>query len=95
MKPNFRYIVATPIDSCDTDHIMNMVFNVRKDGRIQICIGDTIKSDEYSNPQNMTSSTYPNQAELQYNRQKLWLSMFTRHIEDSLLVKVEVEVEEK
>jgi hypothetical protein len=92
---NFKYITATPFDDCNIGHIMNTMLHIRKNGEIQICLGDTVGSDEHSNPCDMTKSAYPNQAELLLNRQALWLSMFTRHMKKDDFIEIEVEIEEE
>ena len=93
MKSNFRYITAAPteiIGSCDVDFIMNTAFNIREKGKIQICFGDTVEFNGRFNPQNMTCLAYPNGGNAALNKQDLWLSMFTRLIEDSV-----IEIEEE
>jgi len=75
----------------DLDFMMEMVFNIGKNGEFQLCFGDTIKSDEILDSQNITESAYPNEAEELKSKQILWLSMFTRHMNEENVVEVEID----
>jgi len=70
----------------DLDFMMEIVFNVGKNGEVQLCFGDTIKSDEILDSQNITESAYPNEAENLLSRHGLWLSMFTRHMNEASVI---------
>ena len=94
MKSSLRYMAAAPkemIGHHDMDFMMEMVFNVGKNGEVQLCFGDTIKSDEILGSQNITESAYPNEAEELQSRHGLWLSMFTRHMNEASVIEIEIE----
>jgi len=87
-------MVATPLEIGGNNEIENMVkmtLNVGKDGNVNLCFIDSIKSDEDLYSQEITESAYPNQGELLYSKQGLWLSMFTRHMEESSTMEIEIE----
>ena len=94
MKSTLRYMVATPLEIGGNNEIENMVkmtLNVGKDGNVNLCFIDSIKSDEDIYSQEITESAYPNQGELLYSKQGLWLSMFTRHLEETSTMEIEIE----
>jgi hypothetical protein len=87
-------MVATPLEIGGNNEIENMVkmtLNVGKDGNVNLCFIDSIKSDEDLYSQEITESAYPNQGELLYSKQGLWLSMFTRHLEETSTMEIEIE----
>ena len=87
-------MVATPLEIGGNNEIENMVkmtLNVGKDGNVNLCFIDSIKSDEDIYSQEITESAYPNQGELLYSKQGLWLSMFTRHLEETSTMEIEIE----
>lgn len=89
MKSVLRYMAIAPkknICNHDLDFMMEMVFNVGKNGEVQLCFGDTIKSDKILDSQNITESAYPNKAENLLSRHGLWLSMFTRHMNEASVI---------
>lgn len=94
MKSPLRYMAAAPkeiIGHHDMDFMMEMVFNIGKNGEVQLCFGDSIKSNEILDSQNITESAYPNEAEELQSKHGLWLSMFTRHMNEASVIEVEIE----
>ena len=94
MKSTLRYMAATPLEIGGDNEIENMVkitLNVGKDGDVNLCFVDSIKSDEDIYSQQITESAYPNEGELLFSKRGLWLSMFTRHMEESSIMEVEIE----
>lgn len=94
MKSNLRYMAAAPkeiIGNHDMEFMMQMVFNIAKNGEVQLCFGDTIKSDLSLESQDLTESAYPNKGEEMHSRHCLWLSMFTRHMDDVSVIEVEID----
>ena len=94
MKPTLRYMAAAPMEIGGNNDIENMVkitLNVGKDGDVNLCFVDSIKSGEDIYSQQMTESAYPNQGELLYSKQGLWLSMFTRQMEETSIMEIEIE----
>ena len=94
MKSTLRYMAATPLEIGGDNEIENMVkitLNVGKDGDVNLCFVDSIKSDEDIYSQQITESAYPNEGELLFSKRGLCLSMFTRHMEESSIMEVEIE----
>jgi len=75
----------------DIENLVKITLNVGKDGDVNLCFIDSIKSDENIDSQKITESAYPNQGELLYSKQGLWLSMFTRHMEETSIMEIEIE----
>lgn len=75
----------------EMEDMMQIAFSIGKNGEVHLCFGDTIKTDEPLEPQKMPEFAYPNQGEVLFSRQGLWLSMFTRHMDDASVVEVELE----
>ena len=99
MDSTIKYITSTPkevIGECDLVGIMTIAFNIVKNGDIKICFGDTTGMEgPIIEQQEITDRAYPNGGNIVLDRQRLWLSMFTRHMEDSLIIEFEEELEEK
>ena len=94
MKSTLRYMAAAPLEIGGDNEIENMVkitLNVGKDGDVNLCFVDSIKSDEDIYSQQITESAYPNEGELLFSKRGLWLSMFTRHMEESSIMEVKIE----
>ena len=72
-------------------NIMKIVLNVGKNGHVNLCFVDSIKSDEDIVSQQIIESAYPNEGELLYSKQGLWLSMFTRQMEEASVMEIEIE----
>ena len=75
----------------ELEKMVKITLNVGKDGDVNLCFVDSVKSDEDIYSQEITESAYPNEGELLYSKQGLWLSMFTRHMEDTSIMEVEIE----
>ena len=75
----------------ELEKMVKIALNVGKDGDVNLCFVDSVKSDEDIYSQEITESAYPNEGELLYSKQGLWLSMFTRHMEDTSIMEVEIE----
>jgi hypothetical protein len=94
MKSTLRYMAAAPMEIGIDNEMGKMVkitLNVGKDGDVNLCFVDSIKSDEGIYSQQITETAYPNQGELLYSKHGLWLSMFTRHMEETSIMEVEIE----
>jgi len=94
MKSTLRYMAAAPMEIDGNNEIGNMMkitLNVGKNGHVNLCFVDSIKSDENIDSQQITESAYPNEGELLYSKQGLWLSMFTRHMEETSVMEIEIE----
>ena len=70
---------------------MQIAFSIGKNDEVQLCFGDSIKTDDFQESQEMTESAYPNEGEMLLGREGLWLSMFTRHMDDASMVEIELE----
>ena len=75
----------------ELEKMVKITLNVGKDGDVNLCFVDSVKSDEDIYSQEITELAYPNEGELLYSKQGLWLSMFTRHMEDTSIMEVEIE----
>ena len=87
-------MAAAPMEIGGNNDIENMVkitLNVGKDGDVNLCFVDSIKSNEDIYSLEITESAYPNQGELLFSKQGLWLSMFTRHMEETSIMEIEIE----
>ncbi len=94
MKSTLRYMAAAPMEIAgnnEIENIMKIALNVEKSGHVNLCFVDSIKSDENLDSQQITESAYPNEGELLYSKQGLWLSMFTRHMEETSIMEIEIE----
>ncbi len=94
MKSTLRYMAAAPMEIGGDNDIENMVkitLNVGKDGDVNLCFLDSVKSDEDIYSQQITESAYPNAGELLLSKQGLWLSMFTRHMDEASIMEIEIE----
>ncbi len=94
MKPTFKYMTAASkevIGQYDMDDMMQISFSVDEGGDVNLCFGDSIKIDDPYQLQQMTEYAYPNNAEILYSKQGLWLSMFIRHMDDFSVMEVELE----
>ena len=94
MKSTLRYMAAAPMEIPGNNEIENMVkitLNVGKDGDVNLCFVDSIKSGEDIYSQQITESAYPNKGELLLSKQGLWLSMFTRHMDEASIMEIEIE----
>ena len=87
-------MAAAPMEiggNTELEKMVKIALNVGKDGDVNLCFVDSVKSDEDIYSQEITESAYPNEGELLYSKQGLWLSMFTRHMEDTSIMEVEIE----
>jgi len=87
-------MAAAPMEiggNTELEKMVKITLNVGKDGDVNLCFVDSVKSDEDIYSQEITESAYPNEGELLYSKQGLWLSMFTRHMEDTSIMEVEIE----
>lgn len=87
-------MAAAPMEIGGDNDIENMVkitLNVGKDGDVNLCFLDSVKSDEDIYSQQITESAYPNAGELLLSKQGLWLSMFTRHMDEASIMEIEIE----
>jgi len=75
----------------EIENMVKITLNVGKDGDVNLCFIDSIKSDDEIDSQQITESAYPNQGELLYSKQGLWVSMFTRHMEETSIMEIEIE----
>ena len=75
----------------ELEKMVKITLNVGKDGDVNLCFVDSVKSDEDIYSQEITESAYPNEGELLYNKKGLWLSMFTRHMDETSIMEVEIE----
>lgn len=94
MKSTLRYMAAAPMEiggNNEIENIMKIALNVEKSGHVNLCFVDSIKSDENLDSQQITESAYPNKGELLFSKQGLWLSMFTRHMEETSIMEIEIE----
>ncbi len=94
MKSTLRYMAAAPMEIAgnnEIENIMKIALNVEKSGHVNLCFVDSIKSDEDLDSQQITESAYPNKGELLFSKQGLWLSMFTRHMEETSIMEIEIE----
>lgn len=94
MKSTLRYMAAAPMEIAgnnEIENIMKIALNVEKSGHVNLCFVDSIKSDENLDSQQITESAYPNKGELLFSKQGLWLSMFTRHMEETSIMEIEIE----
>ncbi|MDF1557538.1 MAG: hypothetical protein P1P80_05080 [ANME-2 cluster archaeon] len=94
MNATFRCMAAAPkeiIGGYSMESIMQLAFSIGKNGDVNLCFGDTIQTDEPIFPEKMTESAYPNNGEVYYGKQGLWLSMFTRHMEEASVVEIEMD----
>jgi hypothetical protein len=94
MKSSLRYMAAAPMEINGNNEIGNMmkiVLNVGQNGHVNLCFLDSIKSDEDIVSQQITESAYPNEGELLFSKQGLWLSMFTRQMEETSVMEIEIE----
>lgn len=94
MKSSLRYMAAAPMEidgNNEIENIMKIALNVRKNGHVNLCFVDSIKSDEDLDSQQITELAYPNEGELLFSKQGLWLSMFTRHMEETSVMEIEIE----
>ena len=94
MKSPLRYMAAAPkevIGTHDMEYMMQITFSIGKNNDVQLCFGDTIKTDDFQESQQMTEDAYPNQGEVLLSKEGLWLSMFTRHMDDASMVEIELE----
>jgi len=94
MKHAFKYMAAAPkevIGQYDTDHIMQIAFSVGEDGDVNLCFGDSTMIEDPHQLQQMSDFAYPNNAEVLCSKHGLWLSMFTRHMDDFSVMEVELE----
>ncbi len=94
MKSTLRYMAAAPMEiggNNEIENIMKIALNVEKSGHVNLCFVDSIKSDEDLDSQQITESAYPNKGELLFSKQGLWLSMFTRHMEETSIMEIEIE----
>ncbi|MCD4810357.1 MAG: hypothetical protein K8R17_10755, partial [Methanosarcinales archaeon] len=62
-----------------------------QNGDVNLCFIDSVKSDEDLYSLQITESAYPNKGELLYSKQGLWLSMFTRHMDETSIMEIEIE----
>ncbi len=94
MKSSLKYMAAAPMDiggNTELEKMVKITLNVGKDGDVNLCFVDSVKSDEDIYSQEITESAYPNEGELLYSKQGLWLSMFTRHMDETSLMEIEIE----
>ena len=94
MKSTLRYMAAAPMEIAgnnEIENIMKIALNVEKSGHVNLCFVDSIKSDEDLDSQQITESAYPNKGELLFSKQGLWLSMFTRHMDENSVMEIEIE----
>jgi hypothetical protein len=94
MKSTLRYMAAAPMKIGGNNEIEKMVkitLNVGKNGDVNLCFVDSIKSDENIYSQQITEFAYPNRGELLFSKQGLWLSMFTRQMEETSIMEIEIE----
>ena len=94
MKPTFKYMTAAPkevIGQYDMDDMMQISFSVDEGGDVNLCFGDSNKIENPYQLQQMTEYAYPNNAEIIHSKHGLWLSMFTRHMDDFSVMEVELE----
>ena len=75
----------------ELEKMVKITLNVGKDGDVNLCFVDSVKSDEDIYSQQITESAYPNEGELLFSKRGLWLSMFTRHMEESSIMEVKIE----
>jgi hypothetical protein len=96
MKSTFKYITAAPkevIGQYEMDFMMEISFSIDKSGDVNLCFGDSVKIDDPHQLQEMSEYAYPNNAEIIHGKHGLWLSMFTRHMEDFSVIEVEMDEE--
>ena len=79
------------IGQYEMESMMQLAFSIGKNGDVNLCFGDSIKTDEPLEHQKMSESAYPNNAEAYYGKQGLWLSMFTRHMEEASVIEIEMD----
>jgi len=94
MKSSLRYMAAAPMEiegNTELEKMVKITLNVGKDGDVNLCFVDSVKSDEDFYSLQITESAYPNEGELVYSKQGLWLSMFTRHMDEISLMEIEIE----
>jgi hypothetical protein len=94
MKPTYRYMAAAQkeiIGHYEMDYMMEISFSVDEKGDVNLCFGDSVKIDDPYQQQQMTEYAYPNNAEIVYSKQGLWLSMFTRHMDNVSVMEIDVE----
>jgi SUMO ligase MMS21 Smc5/6 complex component len=94
MKSSLKYLAAAPMEIAgnnEIENIMNISLNVSKDGDVNLCFIDSVKSKEDIYSQQITESAYPNEGELLFSKQGLWLSMFTRHMDETSIMEIEIE----
>ena len=87
-------MAAAPMEIGGDNEIENMAritLNVGKDGDVNLCFVDSSKSDEDIYSQQINESAYPNEGELLFSKQGLWLSMFTRNMEEASIMEIEIE----
>ena len=87
-------MAAAPMEikgNTELEKMVKITLNVGKDGDVNLCFVDSVKSDEDIYSQEITESAYPNEGELLYSKQGLWLSMFTRHMDETSIMEVEIE----
>lgn len=75
----------------DMEYMMQMGFSIGKDGEVNLCFGDSMKINEEYEIQQMTETAYPNQGDKLLSKQGLWLSMFTRHMDQATVMEIELE----
>ena len=94
MKSSLKFMAAAPMEisgNNEMENIMKISLNVSENGDVNLYFIDTIKSDEDIYSQQINESAYPNEGELLYSKQGLWLSMFTRHMDETSVVEIEIE----
>lgn len=94
MKSTLRYMAAAPMKIAGNNEIEYMVkitLNVGKDGKVNLCFVDSVKSNENVYSQQITESTYPNRGELLYSKHGLWLTLFTIHMDKASVEEIEIE----
>lgn len=94
MNATIRCMAAAPkeiIGRYDMESMMQLAFSIGKNGDVNLCFGDSIQTDEPIEHEKMTDTAYPNSGEVYYGKQGLWLSMFTRHMEEASMVEIEMD----
>ena len=94
MKSSLKYMAAAPMEiggNNEIENIMKISLNVGQNGDVNLCFIDSVKSDEDLYSLQITESAYPNEGELLYSKQGLWLSIFTRHMDETSLMEIEIE----
>ncbi len=80
MKNIPRYIASVPVQNTETEQ-MNVSLGFDKNGKIGVYFGDTAELGQDSSYIN--NDSFPNSGLLASGKYSMWLSMFSRHIQNS------------